>query len=92
MASLQPYITSLLKSLPPSPIEQDTLNELVSHTLADSIDKSSPENRKSQWEYLLKNEIFLLAVRCHQFFSITAMLIKALSSGNGRSGPSEGGD
>ena len=62
MASLQPYITSLLKSLPPSPIEQDTLNELVSRTLADSKDKSSPENHKSQWEYLLKNEIFLLAV------------------------------
>jgi len=64
MASLQPYITSLLESLPPSPVEQDKLDELVSRTLADSQDKSSSENRKSQWEYLLKNEIFLLAVRC----------------------------
>jgi len=60
---LQPYITSLLKSLPPSPVQQDKLDELVSRALADSKDKSSIENRKSQWEYLLKNEIYLLAVR-----------------------------
>lgn len=64
MASLQPYITSLLKSLPPSPVQQDKLDELVSRALADSKDKSSLENRKSQWEYLLKNEVYLLAVRC----------------------------
>ena len=70
MASLHPYITFLLKSLPPSPVEQDILNELVSRALTDSKDKSSLENRKSQWEYLLKNEIFLLAVRCHWYFSI----------------------
>ena len=63
MASLQPYITTLLSSLPPSPVGQDTLDELVSRALTDSKDKSSLENRKSQWEYLLKNEIYLLAVR-----------------------------
>ena len=92
MASLQPYITSLLNSLPPSPVEQGTLDELVSHALADSIDKSSLENRKSQWEYLLKNEIYSLAVRCcHWYFSI--LLTDALSPGNRRNGPSEeGGD
>ena len=66
MASLQPYLTSLLESLPPSPVDQDTLNELVSRALADSKDKSSLENHKNQWEYLLKNEIFLLAVRRYQ--------------------------
>ena len=67
MASLLPYITSLLEALPPSPVEQDTLDELVSRALADSKDKSSLENRKSQWEYLLKNEIFLLAVCCRGY-------------------------
>ena len=92
MASLQPYITSLLKSLPPSPVQQDTLDELVRRALADSKDKSSVENCKSQWEYLLKNEIYLLAVRCHLVLFIATLLIEALSSGNGGKGPSRGGD
>jgi len=52
-----------LNSLPPSPIEKAKLDELVARTLDESKDKSSPENRKVQWEYLLKNDIFLLAVR-----------------------------
>ncbi|KDR85576.1 hypothetical protein GALMADRAFT_218672 [Galerina marginata CBS 339.88] len=61
MASLQPHLTSLLNSLPPSPIEKAKLDELVIRTLAETEENSSPENRKSQWEYLLKNDIFLLA-------------------------------
>jgi hypothetical protein len=93
MASLQPYIDTLLKSLPPSPVEQDTLNDLVSHALENSKDKSSLENRKSQWEYLLKNEIFLLAVRCHWCFSIPSYSFGVLFPGNGGNRPSkEGGD
>jgi len=63
MASLQPLLASLLDSLPPSPIEKEKLDELVARTIYESRDKSSPENRKVQWEYLLKNDIFLLAVR-----------------------------
>jgi hypothetical protein len=62
MTSLAPYLESLLKALPPRPIEQKLLNELVSKTLVESNNKSSPENRRSQWEYLLRNEIFKLAV------------------------------
>ncbi|KAJ6609332.1 THO complex subunit 1 transcription elongation factor-domain-containing protein [Mycena sp. CBHHK59/15] len=61
MTSLQPSLTSLLKSLPPSPVPQEKLNGLVEKTLSKSQAKSSPENRKSQWEYLLKNEVFNLA-------------------------------
>ncbi|KAF8167499.1 THO complex subunit 1 transcription elongation factor-domain-containing protein [Crassisporium funariophilum] len=61
MAFLQPYLVSLLKSLPPSPVAQAELNELVKRVLAESKDKSSADNRKSHWEYLLKNEIFELA-------------------------------
>lgn len=61
MTSLQPFLTSLLKSLPPPPAAQDVLNDLIKKTLQDAKDKASPENRKSQWEYLLKNEIFILA-------------------------------
>ncbi|KAF8913231.1 THO complex subunit 1 transcription elongation factor-domain-containing protein [Gymnopilus junonius] len=61
MASLQPHLTSLLESLPPSPIDQSKLSQLVKDTVLKTKDKSSPENRKVQWEYLLKNDIFLLA-------------------------------
>ncbi|KAF8215799.1 THO complex subunit 1 transcription elongation factor-domain-containing protein [Mycena galopus ATCC 62051] len=51
---------TVAKSLPPSP-SQEKLNELVKRTLSDTQNKSSPENRKSQWEYLLKNAVFDLA-------------------------------
>jgi hypothetical protein len=38
------------------------LDELVARTLSESKGKASPENYKVQWEYLLKNDVFLLAV------------------------------
>ncbi|KAJ7109844.1 UDP-glucose epimerase [Mycena epipterygia] len=61
MTSLQPSLAFLLRSLPPAPT-QAKLDELVKKTLSDSQAKcSSPENRKSQWEYLLKNAVFDLA-------------------------------
>jgi hypothetical protein len=71
LVSLQPQLSSLLQSLPPCPIEQEKLDELVKDTLEQSKAKSEhpqgvvrtvPEYSKSQWEYLLKNEVFLLAV------------------------------
>jgi hypothetical protein len=64
MTSLQPSLALLLKSLPSSP-SRKLLDERVKKTLSDSKAKSSPENRKSQWEYLLKNAVFDLAVRVH---------------------------
>ncbi|KAJ7754993.1 THO complex subunit 1 transcription elongation factor-domain-containing protein [Mycena maculata] len=60
MTSLQPRLTLLLKALPASP-SQEKLNGLVKKALSDSQAKSSPENRKSQWEFLLKNAVFDLA-------------------------------
>lgn len=63
MLPLQPFLDALLSSLPPLPISQAQYNSLVKKTLDDSRGKSSPDNRKSQWEYLLKNEVFKLAVR-----------------------------
>jgi THO complex subunit 1 len=62
MTSLKPSLTKLLKSVPPSP-SQEKLNDLVKKTLSDTQAKSSPENRKSQWEFLLKDAVFDLAVR-----------------------------
>ncbi|KAJ6575486.1 UDP-glucose 4-epimerase [Mycena capillaripes] len=60
LQQLRPSLTRLLKSLPPSP-SQEKLDELVKKTLSDTQAKSSPENRKGQWEYLLKNAVFDLA-------------------------------
>jgi len=68
MLSLSPSLEALLTSLP-HPVDQQTLNELVKKTLDESKGKSSPENSKSQWEYLLKNDIFVLAVCGLEFHS-----------------------
>jgi hypothetical protein len=62
MLSLTDSLDALLASLPPRPISQQTLDAIVKKTLNASKTKSSPENRKSQWEFLLKNDIFVLAV------------------------------
>lgn len=80
MVSLQPTLITLLNSLPPSPFEQKALNELVEKTLNESKNNSSPENRKSQWEYLLKNEVFKLAVRSltFPFSTITEIFCRQL--------------
>jgi hypothetical protein len=66
MVSLQPHLTTLLDSLPPPPVNQDQLRDIVNRTLQRTADNSSLENRKAAWESLLKNEIFQLAV-CIQF-------------------------
>ena len=63
MFSLRPFLTKLLESLPPAPADQDELKGLVSRTLAEAKPHASKENWKNQWEYLLKDEIFKLAVR-----------------------------
>lgn len=62
MVSLQPFLDSLFSSLPDVPISKVQYDTLVKKTLDDSSGKSSPENRKSQWEYLLKDQVFKLAV------------------------------
>ncbi|KAF9486342.1 UDP-glucose 4-epimerase [Pholiota conissans] len=62
MVSLQPHLTSLLKSLPPPPVDQAKLEQLVKQCLVEAKDRCSPENHKLQWEYLLKNDIFALAM------------------------------
>ena len=62
MVSLQPALTSLLDSLPPHPIDQQQLDSLVRKTLDGFKSKLSPDIRKSQWEYLLRHDIFNLAV------------------------------
>jgi hypothetical protein len=63
MFSLRPFLAKLLETLPPAPADQEELKELVSRTLTEARPHASTENWKSQWEYLLKDEIFRLVVR-----------------------------
>ncbi|SJL06435.1 uncharacterized protein ARMOST_09772 [Armillaria ostoyae] len=62
MISLQPTLTALLKSLPPPPVEPDVIKGNILKTVTNGKQaKISAENKRVQWEYLLKNEIFKLA-------------------------------
>ncbi|KAG2022699.1 UDP-glucose epimerase [Coprinopsis cinerea AmutBmut pab1-1] len=61
MVSLRPHLQKLLESLPAPPADQKKLEELVKQTLEDAKARASSENWKSQWEYLLREEIFRLA-------------------------------
>lgn len=63
MDNLKSILASLLKSLPQRPIQQSKLDDLVKDAISEAEGKTSIVNRKSLWEYLLKNEIFLHAVR-----------------------------
>ncbi|KAL0951887.1 hypothetical protein HGRIS_008544 [Hohenbuehelia grisea] len=60
---LQPHLDALLESLStqPQPVKRGTLDELVEKVLEDTKSSGSSENRKSQWEYLLKLEVFNVA-------------------------------
>lgn len=62
MVSLQHHLNSLLKSLTPAPVDQSKLDEAVVRVLNDTKDDTWPENRKTQWEQILRNDIFQLAV------------------------------
>lgn len=60
---LQPLLATLLDSLPPGPLEKTVLNDAVNKAIDESKKHSVAEaTRKSQWEFLLKNEVFDLAV------------------------------
>ncbi|OJA18064.1 hypothetical protein AZE42_05422 [Rhizopogon vesiculosus] len=61
MSSQAQTVQSLLKSFPQRPFDQKILRELVGEEVQKFQGKSSPENLKSQWEFLLKNEVFTLA-------------------------------
>ncbi|KAF9532095.1 THO complex subunit 1 transcription elongation factor-domain-containing protein [Crepidotus variabilis] len=61
MVFLEPYLASLLKSLPAAPVEEPKLRAAVSKTLEETQIKLSLETRKAQWEFLLKSDILKLA-------------------------------
>ncbi|KAG1742719.1 THO complex subunit 1 transcription elongation factor-domain-containing protein [Suillus paluster] len=61
MSSQVHSVQSLLKSFPKRPFDQKVLHELVGKEVRKFQGKSSADNVKSQWEFLLKNEVFTLA-------------------------------
>ncbi|KAG1904509.1 THO complex subunit 1 transcription elongation factor-domain-containing protein [Suillus fuscotomentosus] len=61
MNSQTQSVQSLLKSFPQRPFDQKSLHELVGKEVEKFQGKSSADNVKSQWEFLLKNEVFTLA-------------------------------
>lgn len=56
-------LNHLLATLPHPPFQRDTLDKLVSAAVTEVEPKTSSENRKTLWEYALRNEVLTLAVR-----------------------------
>lgn len=63
MQAAEKSLRNLLQTLPPRPIEKDVLDAAVSKALNEAGQKSTQENRRTQWEYVLRNEVYTLAVR-----------------------------
>ncbi|KAG2149407.1 hypothetical protein BD769DRAFT_1624094 [Suillus cothurnatus] len=61
MSSQTQSVQLLLESFPQRPFDQKLLHELVGKEVKKFQGKSSADNVKSQWEFLLKNEVFTLA-------------------------------
>jgi hypothetical protein len=78
MVTLTPVLEDLLGSLPPPPVGQPTLQDAASKAIEDgNLKVKSTENRRNQWEYLLKQEILELAV-CVLTWSLQCLFIQAL--------------
>ncbi|THH10391.1 hypothetical protein EW145_g1367 [Phellinidium pouzarii] len=61
MFSSARYLDNLLSSLPPHPVSKDVLDSLVATAIDESKQQSSLDNRRSMWEFLLRNEVYRLA-------------------------------
>lgn len=63
MQAIERSLKNLIASLPPQPIPKEVIDALVSEALSEVEGrKTTPENRRIQWEYALRNEVFILAV------------------------------
>ncbi|CDO77293.1 hypothetical protein BN946_scf184753.g43 [Trametes cinnabarina] len=61
MQTLKKSLSSLLASLPPRPIEKDTLDALVQKTLEECRPNVSADTWKTKWEFVLKKDVYELA-------------------------------
>lgn len=76
MQAIESAFKELFEALPPSPVHKSTLDQLVARTILQAEPNTSSENRKTQWEYALRNEVFSLAVR------VPPYLLSAVNSGH----------
>lgn len=60
MFMLSPCLDRLLANIS-APTSEEQLENLVQTAISESKECSSAENRRNQWEFLLKNEVFRLA-------------------------------
>ena len=61
MFAVSQHLQTLVSSLPPHSIPPEDVEKLVKETLERSQSGSSAENRRAQWEFLLRNEVLTLA-------------------------------
>ncbi|RDX44303.1 UDP-glucose 4-epimerase [Lentinus brumalis] len=61
MQAIEDSLKSLLATLPPRPIEKQSLDALVERTLSQTQANANPESWKNRWEYALRKEVFALA-------------------------------
>jgi hypothetical protein len=62
MQAVQDALNRTLESLPRL-IRKEALDDHVANILASLDQQVAPETRKTQWEFVLRQEIFTLAVR-----------------------------
>ena len=65
MQAIETALQGLLQSLSPLQVDKPALDALVAAAISEVEPKTSSENRKTLWEYALKNEVFNLAVRSY---------------------------
>lgn len=63
MSSQTQSVKQLLRTFPKRPFDQKELDEKLAKEIRKFQNKASPENVKSQWELVLRSEVFTLAVR-----------------------------
>ena len=63
MTSQAECVQRLLASFPARPFDRKILDEKVAQEVRKFQDASSQENVRSQWELVLRKEVFALAVR-----------------------------
>ncbi len=63
MQAVEQNLKSFLATLPARPLERQTLDTLAERTLSQTQATANPESWKNRWEYVLRKEIFDLAVR-----------------------------
>lgn len=59
LAILSSHLSTLIEA---RSVSQHELDPLVAYAISETQDGRSPDTRRAQWEYLLKHEVFKLAV------------------------------